>query len=96
MPETAVPGLWLVGDIGVYFMPNGDPPLKAAPGSAFAMECAFAVECERVRVKEESFGSDDGIIFLAAEDVEALISEAGDAPHIQVDLDPEEEDEDDL
>jgi len=64
MPETAVPGLWLVADIGVYFMSNGDPPLKAAPGSAFAMECAFAVECDpasasdekRVRVKEESFG----------------------------------------
>ena len=81
-PETAKPGLWLVGDQGIYLMDNTTRPLlqdgtiaeaNARPGS---MRCyvAYPRECNPDRqafdewwyAKRQAFGGDDGSDFIDA------------------------------
>jgi hypothetical protein len=58
------PGLWLVGDHGVYLMPNTADEQRTI---------AYARECDPARldfdrwwaVKQASFGGDDSIEFIA-------------------------------
>jgi Protein of unknown function (DUF3085) len=75
--ETAKPGLWLVGDQGIYMMSNGKPGLPASPGEKSKEFVAYANECNPETLdfetwwsnKRESFGGDDGVEFIPFEDL---------------------------
>jgi hypothetical protein len=75
------PGLWLVGDEGVYLMSNGSP---------FQGVIAYAKQCDPNKmdfdawwyVKEATFGGDDGVEFIDL----AAIPESGD---IEIEISPE-------
>ena len=68
------PGLWLVGDDGVYLMPNTTtkPPVVV-----------YARECDPTKLpfetwwatKEATFGSDDGVEFIPLADIEKLLAQ---------------------
>lgn len=68
-PETARPGVWLVGDDGAYLMSNGEPAL---PGEDAANFVVYADEVNPKTMafdswwgnKQLSFGGDDGVDFL--------------------------------
>ncbi len=86
-PETAAPGLWLVGDYGVYFMANAEPglmdPVKLAkdPKSTSHYVC-YARECDPEKcafnewwsAKQETFGGSDGVEFIPAETIESWLA----------------------
>ncbi|MBY0561507.1 MAG: DUF3085 domain-containing protein [Hyphomicrobium sp.] len=65
------PGLWLVGDTGVYLMSNGDPMLPD-PKQPKRSLVAYAHECNPETMafddwwdaKRASFGGDDGVEFV--------------------------------
>lgn len=69
-PSTAKRGLWLVGDHGVYLMPNNIPAGSGKP-SELGLIC-YAEECNPTKgdfdswweVKQRTFGGDDGVEFL--------------------------------
>lgn len=76
-PDTAVAGIWMVGDTGVYLMSNGDPMQptdKAGDKGAFV---AYADECNPETMefddwwaaKRESFGGDDGVELFTIDQV---------------------------
>ena len=64
-------GLWLVGDEGVYLMPNTEGETRTI---------AYAKECDPTKldfdewwnVKRASFGGDDGVEFISIEEIERL------------------------
>lgn len=68
------PGLWLVGDQGVYIMSNG----KLAEGqlslAIYAEECHPGSSPDWWHYKTRHFGGDDGVEFLDAERVLRLIN----------------------
>lgn len=79
--EETGPGLWLVGDQGVYLMGNHErPPLPK--GQSYAV--VYAVECDPETcafddwwaVKNATFGGDDGVEFLDLKGVENWIAHA--------------------
>jgi Protein of unknown function (DUF3085) len=79
-PETAKPGLWLVGDNGIYLRSNGNPrfnkpyEIEGEDGSFVA----YAQECDPSKLpfdewwanKQESFGGDDEIDYIPSEEVD--------------------------
>lgn len=69
-PGEARPGIWLVGDQGIYLMSNGKPPLLKDPDNTIdsASFIVYAEECNPEKDKEgwwqakrEIFGGDDGV-----------------------------------
>jgi hypothetical protein len=66
-------GLWLVGDEGVYLMPN-------TTGSKRTI--VYARECDPTKLefdtwwesKRATFGGDDGIEFISIEEIESLVA----------------------
>jgi hypothetical protein len=66
------PGLWLVGDRGVYLMPN-------STGKEFTV--VYARECDPTKLdfetwwanKGASFGGDDGVEFIDLKDIDRLV-----------------------
>nr|WP_249110569.1 DUF3085 domain-containing protein [Neokomagataea anthophila] len=88
------PGLWLVGDEGVYVMSNGLPALKN-DDSGTGSVCVYAKEADPTRnaeeariVKEMTFGSDDGCDFMEGEGLLRLLLAAPDRP-LRVSLTPD-------
>jgi hypothetical protein len=74
------PGLWLVGDEGIYLMSNGSPGLIDPQGkTAESNLVAYARECNPKTMdfdawwsaKQRSWGGDDGVEFLALKDIPA-------------------------
>src|SRR3954469_1791707 len=71
--DPAGPGLWLVGDSGVYLMSNGLPGLLRQPGTSRQFVC-HAIEADPDALgyeraddaKRVSFGGDDGVEFIDA------------------------------
>jgi DUF3085 family protein len=74
-------GLWLVGDHGVYLMPNttdGRINGNRAPDDMHFV--VYASECDPTKMdfdewgrnKRASFGGDDGVDFIPLADIEAL------------------------
>jgi len=65
------PGLWLVGDEGVYLMPNT---------SAEKRTIVYARECDPAKLafetwwgnKSATFGTGDGVEFIALQDIDAI------------------------
>lgn len=78
------PGLWLVGDHGVYIMSNG----KLAEGVKPLVVCADECDPEKCddwfEVKRRTFGGDDGVDFLDADSLEALIAAAPGGTHLRI------------
>lgn len=74
-PETNQPGLWLVGDHGVYLMSNGNPGFMEGNGNfvAYAKGCDPNVDEDFYDRKEEVFGGDDGVEFLEISGIEEAI-----------------------
>lgn len=83
--KTAKPGLWIVGDQGVYLMSNSKTGVKhpdSKPGETRSL-VAYADQCNPEgdfntwrENKRASFGGDDGCDFLEARFIEAALSVA--------------------
>ena len=74
-PESKAPGLWLVGDEGVYFMSNG---VGQRPDVAYAHEAnANKMEYDDFRwAKEQACGGDDGVDYIPADLIENWLKTA--------------------
>lgn len=83
------PGVWLVGDEGVYLMSNGNLAEGQKPLVAYAEECNPAITSDYWHYKRQYFGGDDGVEFLDAEGLLALIAAHPDGTHLRVLLTPE-------
>jgi hypothetical protein len=81
---TEQPGLWLVGDHGVYLCSNGKMPEGVRPLVAYAEECDPATCADWFDVKRRTFGGDDGVEFLDAVRLEAMMAASPDATHLRV------------
>jgi len=84
-------GLWLVGDEGVYLMPNTEGETRTI---------AHAKECDPTkldfdewwRVKRATFGGDDGVEFISLADIDGLLIPAKTgmrAEQLIIDLSPQ-------
>jgi hypothetical protein len=65
--EGEIPGLWLVGDQGVYIMSNGKLPDGGRPLVVYSEECHPVGNPDWFDYKHRHFGGDDGIEFIDAE-----------------------------
>lgn len=82
--EGEIPGLWLVGDQGVYVMSNGklaDP----APG-LYSNECHPVGNSDWYDYKRRHFGGDDGVEFIDAEQLILLFDRNFSCTHLHVQL----------
>jgi hypothetical protein len=74
-PETAKPGLWLVGDHGVYLMSNGAPGMMRPDGKSAVVAYADGIDPKKDKdwwdAKRHTFGGDDGSVYLDAAAVRA-------------------------
>lgn len=61
------PGIWLVGDEGVYIMSNGQLADGQRSLVIYAEECDPKTNPDYWHYKRQYFGGDDGIDFLDAE-----------------------------
>ena len=83
--RTNAPGLWLVGDEGVYLMSNGDPGLKDEKSATGGHVCCYADQCNPKKMsfddwweaKQIIYGGDDGGEFLAADFWQQAILNSG-------------------
>lgn len=78
------PGLRLVGDHGVYLCSNGKLPDGERPFVAYALECDPRTNDEWFEVKRKTFGGDDGVEFIDADQLEAMIAAAPNARHLGI------------
>jgi hypothetical protein len=78
------PGLWLVGDEGVYAMSNGKLAESQRPLVVYAEECDPKTNPDYWHYKRQHFGADDGIDFLDAKMLVTLITAAPDATDITI------------
>ncbi|WP_454659124.1 DUF3085 domain-containing protein [Bosea beijingensis] len=82
--KDELPGLWLVGDEGVYLLSNG----KLAEGQralvCYAEECDPKTNPDHWHYKRQHFGGDDGIEFLNAVELERLMAAAPAATHLTI------------
>jgi hypothetical protein len=72
--DNRKPGLWLVGDHGVYLCSNGALAKNAKPLVAYADECDPRRNDGWFEVKRRTFGRDDGVDFFYAQGLEALMA----------------------
>lgn len=93
--KSQKPGLWLVGDRGVYLMSNGDPGKllektgNGGPGKETHHVC-YADQVDPGKLpadewlanKRASFGGDDGCDFLAADKIKTALKNAGSSDKI--------------
>ncbi len=78
------PGLWLVGDEGVYIMSNGNLTEGQRPLVVYAEECDPKTNPDYWHYKRQYFGGDDGIAFLDAEMLVTLIAAAPGATDVTI------------
>ncbi len=78
------PGLWLVGDEGVYILSNGKLAEEQRPLVVYAEECDPKTNPDYWHYKRQHFGADDGIDFLDAKILVTLIAAAPDATDITI------------
>lgn len=80
------PGLWLVGDEGVYILSNG----KLAEGQralvVYAEECDPKTNPDYWHYKRQHFGGDDGINFLDAVELVKLMTASPTATHLTIEM----------
>ncbi|MEP9356379.1 DUF3085 domain-containing protein [Xanthobacter sp. KR7-65] len=80
------PGLWLVGDEGVYLLSNGKLADGQRPIVVYAEECDPTTNPDYWHYKRQHFGGDDGIDFLDAADLLRLIEASPDATHVRIEM----------
>ncbi|MER8929778.1 DUF3085 domain-containing protein [Mesorhizobium sp. M0700] len=80
------PGLWLVGDEGVYLLSNGILAKDQRPLIVYADECNPATNPDFWHYKRQHFGGDDGIDFLDAAELERLMVAAPSATHLRIEM----------
>lgn len=81
------PGVWLVGDHGVYLCSNGRLPDGEKPFVAYALECDPRTNDDWFEVKRKTFGGDDGVESIDAVQLEAMIAAAPNARHLGITFD---------
>ncbi len=87
-PETkAGPGLWLVGDEGVYLISNGKLSKGQRPLVVYAEECNPKTNPDCWHYKRQHFGGDDGVEFIDAALIQKIIASVPDATHLQIRMD---------
>ncbi len=87
-PDTqARPGLWLVGDEGVYLMSSGKLAEGQRPFVVYAEEYDPKTNPDTWHYKRRHFGGDDGVEFIDAVELERLTASAPDATHLQITMD---------
>ena len=82
--EGEKPGVWLVGDEGVYIMSNGKLAEDQRLLVVYAQECDPKTNPDYWHYKRQHFGADDGIDFLDAKMLVTLITAAPDATDITI------------
>ena len=80
------PGLWLVGDQGVYLLYNGKLAEGERPLVVYSDECHPVGNPDWWHYKRRHFGGDDGIEFLAAETLIPLFDRNTRCTHPRVQL----------
>ena len=81
-------GLWLVGDEGVYLMPNVEVEPRTI---AYSVECDPRKSDEWWHIKRATFGGDDGVEFISLADIDGLLIPAitgRQAEQLVIDLSP--------
>ena len=84
--EGEVPGLWLVGDEGVYIMSNGKLPDGERPLVVYSGECHPDGNPDWFHYKHRHFGGDDGIEFIDAEQLIPMFDRNLRCTHLNVQL----------
>ncbi|MGV1964178.1 DUF3085 domain-containing protein [Agrobacterium sp. 22-222-1] len=82
------PGVWLVGDEGVYIMSNGKLAEGQRPCVVYAEECDPKNNPECWHYKRRHFGGDDGIEFLDAFMLVKLIAASPGCTHLKIVFQP--------
>lgn len=80
------PGLWLVGDEGVYLLSNGNLAKDQRPLVLYAEECDPSTNPDYWHYKRQHFGGDDGVDFLDAVELERLMAGAPSATHLRIEM----------
>lgn len=80
------PGLWLVGDEGVYIMSNGRLAAGQRPLVIYAAECDPSTNPDWWHYKRCHFGGDDGVDFLDADAIERLFAASPAATHLVIEM----------
>ncbi|MGA0564813.1 DUF3085 domain-containing protein [Ancylobacter sp. VNQ12] len=78
------PGLWLVGDEGVYLLSNGKLAEGQRPLVVYAEECDPKTNPDYWHYKRQHFGADDGIDFLDAAALARLFAASPGATHLRI------------
>lgn len=84
--EGEKPGLWLLGDNGVYIMSNGGLAESARPLVVYSEECHPVGNPDWFDYKRRWFGGDDGIEFIDADQLLPLINRDFRFTHLRVQL----------
>jgi hypothetical protein len=80
------PGLWLVGDQGVYLLSNGKLAEGARALVVYSNECHPVGNPDWWHYKRRHFGGDDGIEFLDADRLIPLFDRNMRCTHLRVQL----------
>lgn len=83
-PKDARPGLWMVGDRGVYLMSNSKNGVMAPESTPESIQylVAYADQCnpntaeDWYSAKREAFGGDDGVELLDVQLIEGALAKA--------------------
>lgn len=78
------PGLWLVGDEGVYIMSNGKLAERTRALVIYSEQCHPKGDFDWWDYKRRHFGADDGIEFLEAERLLPLFDRNLRATHLNI------------
>ena len=84
--EGERPGIWLVGDQGVYIMSNGKLASGDRPLVLYSDECHPVGNPDWHDYKHRHFGGDDGIEFIGAEQLIPLFDRNFRRTHLHVQL----------
>jgi hypothetical protein len=84
--EGQVPGLWLVGDQGVYIMSNGKLAAGDRPLVLYSEQGHPIGNPDWYDYKRRHFGGDDGIEFIDAEQLIPLFDRNFRSTHLNVQL----------
>ncbi|RWK66831.1 DUF3085 domain-containing protein [Mesorhizobium sp.] len=82
--EGEKPGIWLVGDKGVYILSNGKLAEGARPLVVYSEQCHPVGNPDWWHYKRRHFGGDDGIEFIEAERLVPLSDRNLRATHLNV------------
>ena len=82
--EGEKPGVWLVGDEGVYLMSTGALAEGGKPLVVYALECDPKTNADWFHDKRRLYGGDDGVDFIDAETLQSLFDKAPEATHLRI------------